>query len=253
MKKKRNLLVVDDDPFTLRFLRALLERAGYLPFLAMDAQTALSLVVDKSPDLMLLDIGLPDMEGWDICRRVREFSSLPIIVISVRDTESDRVRALRSGADDYIAKPFVAQELLARIEVLLERSEKNNKEDSEAFFNDGRLSMDFAGHSVRVNGVPVSLTALEFRLIRELVRHRNKVLTPAQLLPQVWGAEEKESNGMLRTCIWRLRKAIEEDPNRPRYIVLVWGVGYMFCGDQQNSFIEGPYFPRDFIPPLLSV
>lgn len=253
MDRKHSLLIVDDDPFTLRFLRTLLERAGYLPFLALDGQNALSLIVEKSPDLMLLDIGLPDVDGWEVCRRVRQFSSLPIIVLSGRDTDADKARALRAGADDYITKPFLTQDLLVRIETVLRRSEKNNKSDSESSFSDGRLSLDFVGYSVKINGTPVPLSALEFRLLRELVCHRNKVLTPGHIFSQVWGWDEKESNGMLRTGIWRLRQAIEEDIHHPRYIRGVRGVGYMFCGEPQQSSPWSPSFPADFTPPLLSI
>lgn len=231
----------------------MLERAGYLPFLAMNGHSALSLVVDESPDLIVLDLGLPDIDGWEICRRVREFSFLPIIVLSVRDTEWDRIKALRAGADHYIVKPVVAQELLAVIEAVLRRIERNGKKSPELSFSDSRLSTDFPGCCVRVDGVAVSLTSLELRLLQELVRYRNKVLTPAQILSRVWGIKEGDNNGILRTCIWRLRKAIEENPRHPRYIVGVRGVGYMFSASQQENSPLTPSLADDFTPPLFIV
>lgn len=220
-------MIVDDDPSILRCQRAIIELAGYEVLVAQDGETALRMVIEDSPALMLLDLGLPDMDGFEVCRRVRKFSSIPIIVVSVRDTEWDKVRAFHLGADDYVTKPCGYRELLARINAVLRRTRSQEPAQPEPLFSSGDLKIDFGRRRVEVRGNPVNLSLTEYRLLCELVQHRDKVLLPAELLTRVWGAEYRDDTSLLRTCIWRLRKRIEPDPHHPKYIVRVAG-GYMF-------------------------
>jgi two-component system KDP operon response regulator KdpE len=217
------VLVVDDEPAIQRFLHTALSTEGYVVFSAISGAEALAGVVAHRPDVIILDLGLPDMDGSDVTRRVREWSPVPIIILSVRGQEADKIEALDSGADDYLTKPFAAGELLARMRVVLRRTASPA---SEPVFVSGDLVVDLAHRTVTLAGVDVQLTPTEYDLLRALVIHAGKVLTHHQILRQVWGAGYEEEAHLLRVNISNLRRKIEPDPSRPSYIVTEPGVGY---------------------------
>jgi two-component system KDP operon response regulator KdpE len=217
------VLVVDDESAIRRFLRASLSAQGYEVFEASSGQAALSSVLADRPDLILLDLGLPDLDGVEVTRLLREWTSLPIIIVSVRGQETDKIAALDAGADDYLTKPFGAGELLARMRAALRRSSLSS---SEPIFKTGDLVVDQARREVKVADEPVQLTPTEYDLLRVLVTHAGKVLTHNQLLRQVWGPGYEQEAHLLRVNISNLRRKIEPEPDRPRYVRTEPGVGY---------------------------
>lgn len=222
------VLVVDDEPPIRRFLRAALAAHGYDVFEARNGQEALSAVIAQRPDLLILDLGLPDMEGLEVTRRLREWSKIPIIILSVREREADKVATLDAGADDYLTKPFGVGELLARMRVAMRRTVPAADEPA---FTTGELKVDLASRMVTVAGQEVQLTPTEYDLLRALVTHAGKVMTHRQLLRQVWGVAYEQETHMLRVNISNLRRKIEADPTRPRYIHTEPGVGYRLRTD----------------------
>ncbi len=222
------VLVVDDEAPIRRFLRAALTAHGYEVFEAKNGQEALSAVTAQRPDLLILDLGLPDMEGLEVTRRLREWSKIPIIILSVREGEADKVATLDAGADDYLTKPFGVGELLARIRVAMRRTVQ---EADEPAFTTGELQVDLASRIVTVAGQEVQLTPTEYGLLRVLVTHAGKVMTHRQLLRQVWGVAYEQETHILRVNISNLRRKIEADPTRPRYIRTEPGVGYRLRTD----------------------
>jgi len=216
------ILVVDDEPAIRRFLRTSLAPQGYTVFEAADGRQGLTAVMANRPDLVILDIGLPDLDGVEVTRALREWTQLPIIILSVRDREVDKIAALDAGADDYLTKPFGLGELLARIRVALRRQTGSG---SEPIFNSGGLSVDLANRLVTVEGAEIQLTPTEYELLRVLVVHAGKVMTHRQLMRQVW-SEGYEDMHILRVNISNLRHKLEPDPARPRYILTDPGVGY---------------------------
>jgi len=217
------VLVVDDEPAIRRFLRVSLSVHGYAVFEADDGRSALSAVVADRPDLVILDLGLPDLDGIEVTRLLREWTHIPIIILSVRGQESDKVAALDAGADDYLTKPFGSGELLARMRVALRRAGQSG---AESVFASDQLMVDMARRMVMVAGREIQLTPTEYDLLRVLVTHAGKVLTHRQLLRQVWGVGYEQEMHMLRVNISNLRHKIEPDPTRPRYILTEPGVGY---------------------------
>lgn len=217
------ILVVDDEPAIQRFLRTALDTGEFFLHQAESGHAALAAAVAARPDVILLDLGLPDMDGIEVIRRVREWSQVPIIVLSVREREDDKVQALDAGADDYLTKPFGVAELVARIRVALRRS---LQEAPEPVFRLGALEVDLPRRRVSVEGEEVQLTPTEYELLRLLVTHAGKVLTHGQILRQIWGIAYLEQPHVLRVNISNLRHKIESDPSRPRYIVTEPGVGY---------------------------
>jgi two-component system, OmpR family, KDP operon response regulator KdpE len=224
------ILVVDDEPQIRRFLRATLEVHGYEVSLAETGRAALEQVITWHPDLLLLDLGLPEIDGLEVCRRVREWSDVPIIVLSVRDREDDKVAALNLGADDYLAKPFGTNELLARIQVAL-RHAARVLTPQEPVITVGELRLELAAHRVIFRDQEVHLTPTEYEILKTLAIHGGKVLTHAVLMHKVWGHDQQQDPGKLRVFINQLRRKIEDDPAQPRYIVTEPGVGYRFRGD----------------------
>ncbi len=222
------ILVVDDEPTIRRFLRASLTARGYEMIEATTGQEALSEVVSRRPDLIVLDLGLPDLDGVEVTRRLREWTRIPIIILSVREHEMDKVAALDAGADDYLTKPFGIGELLARIRAAMRHV---LQPASESAFTSGELKVDFARRLVTVTGHEVQLTPTEYEILRVLALSAGKVLTHQQLLRQVWGAASDQDMHMLRVNISNLRHKIEADPTRPRYIVTEPGVGYRLRAD----------------------
>ncbi len=217
------VLVVDDEPPIRRFLRASLAAHGYTIFEAADGHEALSSVIAARPDLIILDLGLPDIDGIEVTRQLREWTSIPIIVLSVREAETDKIAALDAGADDYLTKPFSSGELLARMRTALRHG---SQPSSEPIFTSDDLAIDLSRRLVKVAGNEVQLTPTEYDLLRALVANAGKVLTHRQLLRQVWGPGYEDEMHMLRVNISNLRRKIEPDPARPHYIVTEPGVGY---------------------------
>ncbi|GAB7026179.1 response regulator [Geotalea toluenoxydans] len=217
------ILIVDDEPAIQRFLQTALDTGEFSLHKADDGHSALAAAVATRPDIILLDLGLPDMDGVQVIRRVREWSQVPIIVLSVREREDDKVKALDAGADDYVTKPFGIPELLARMRVALRRS---LQEVVEPVFRSGDLEVDLHLRKVRVQEEDVQVTPTEYDLLRLLVTHAGRVLTHAHLLKQIWGVGYVEQPHVLRVNISNLRHKIEKDPSRPRYIITEPGVGY---------------------------
>jgi len=217
------ILVVDDERPIRRFLNASLGNR-YTILEAENGGGAIQSAAINHPDLIILDLGLPDMDGTEVTRRIREWTDVPVIIISVRDSEQDKVAALDTGADDYLTKPFGTSELLARIRVALRRSNKTETE-SAIYQNDG-LMVDFMKHEVRVNQNSVTLTPTEYNILKILVNHAGKVLTHQQLIKEVWGGNYEADSHLLRVNISNLRHKIESIPLKPRYIITEPGIGY---------------------------
>lgn len=216
------VLVVDDERPIRRFLNASLS-GQYTVLEAATGQEALAASVSERPDLVILDLGLPDIDGVEVTRRLREWTQIPIIVVSVREGEGDKVAALDAGADDYLTKPFGVSELMARMRVTLRRVASSNH---ETIYTSDQLVVDFARREVKVAGQPVSLTPTEYDILRTLIQHAGTVLTHQQLIRFVWGSNFNIEPHLLRVNISNLRRKIEADPARPRYILTEPGVGY---------------------------
>ena len=217
------ILIVDDEAAILRLLHASLDTGEFSLHQAENGHAALAAAVAVTPDVILLDLGLPDMDGVEVIRRIREWSQVPIIVLSVRERERDKMESLDAGADDYLTKPFGVGELMARIRVALRRS---LREAPEPVCRIGELEVDLPCRRVTVAGNEVQLTPTEYELLRLLVTHAGKVLTHGQILRQIWGVAYAEQQNVLRVNISHLRQKIERDASRPRYIVTEPGVGY---------------------------
>ena len=222
-KDKIRVLVVDDEQAIRRFLNAALTAHGYEVFEATTGEEALTAAVGRRPDLIILDLGLPGIDGIEVTRRLREWSHIPILILSVREREGDKIEALDTGADDYLTKPFGAGELLARMRVALRRAAQPQ---ATPLFRVGDLAVDLAQRVVTLAGEEVALTPTEYDLLRVLVQNAGKVLTHSQLLRQVWGAGYGGELHLLRVNVSNLRRKIEPLPSRPRYIVTEPGVGY---------------------------
>jgi two-component system KDP operon response regulator KdpE len=217
------VLIVDDETAIRRYLRAALRAEGFVIFEAATGQEALNGVVFHHPDIIILDLGLPDLDGTEVTRRLREWSQTPIIILSVREAENDKVAALDAGADDYLTKPFGTSELMARIRVALRRM--SNKSDGPILQVE-KLKMDLSRHIVTVDENEIPLTPTEYELLRLLLQNVGKVLTHHQLLRQVWGTSYESEMHILRVNISNLRRKIEPNPARPRYLLTEPGVGY---------------------------
>jgi two-component system KDP operon response regulator KdpE len=221
-EKTVRVLVADDERPIRRFLNASLS-GQYTVLEAATGEETLAVTVSGRPDVIILDLGLPDMDGVEVTRRLREWTQIPIIVVSVRDREEDKIAALDAGADDYLTKPFGAGELMARLRVALRRSALP---ESEPVYQAAGLFVDLARRDVRVNGQRTTLTPTEYDILRILIQHAGKVLTHQQLVHAVWGTSYEADAHLLRVNISNLRRKIEADPSRPRYIVTEPGVGY---------------------------
>jgi len=217
------ILVVDDERPIRRFLNASLGNR-YTILEAENGGDAIQTTAINHPDLIILDLGLPDMDGTEVTRRIREWTDVPVIVISVRDSEQDKVAALDAGADDYLTKPFGTSELLARIRVALRHS--NKTENETAVYENNGLTVDFMKREVRVNENSVTLTPTEYNILKTLVNHAGKVLTHQQLIKEVWGGNYEADSHILRVNISNLRRKIEIDTLKPRYIITEPGIGY---------------------------
>jgi len=217
------VLIVDDEPAIRRFLRVTLTAQAYRTIEAASGQEALEKTAADKPDIIVLDIGLPDINGIEVTRLLRQWTQIPIIILSVRGAESDKIAALDVGADDYLTKPFGVGELLARLRAALRRATQTT---SEPVFISGSLQVDLARRLITVTGIEVQLTPTEYELLRVMVTHAGKVLTHHFLLREVWGAEYGEEFHMLHVNISNLRRKIEPDTSRPQFIITEPGVGY---------------------------
>ncbi len=230
MKKgKVRVLVADDEPRYAWGTKVNLESRGYEVFTAQDGQSALDLVISENPDLVVLDIKMPGLSGWEVCERIREFSTVPIIMLTALAEDVDKVKGLGLGADDYVTKPFSAAELLARIQAVLRRVELSERRDSPPIVEVGDLLIDFARQQVFVHDQEVGLTSIEYHLLCELVKNPDRVLVPDHLLEKVWGIGYEGETNLLRQAIYRLRQKIERDPQNPQYIQTKRGSGYIFA------------------------
>ena len=226
--RKTCVLIVDDELSIIKFLRANLENKDYKVLAAMDGAEALKTIEMELPDLVILDIMMPKMDGFEVCRKLREWSQIPIIMLSARADENDKVKCLDLGADDYMTKPFGKDELMARISAVMRRTKSAAAIPTQPSFTSGDLEINFIERRVTVAGREVKLTPTEYNLLQELVLNAGKVLTHAHLLGKIWGPEYREEREYLHVFVRRLRNKLEPDGARPRYIISVPGVGYQF-------------------------
>ncbi|MGQ9676091.1 MAG: response regulator transcription factor [Chloroflexota bacterium] len=224
-----HVLVVDDESRLVTLVRKNLESMGYKVSTAADGKTAISLLELEDFDLVILDLMLPDIDGYDVCRQIREFSNVPIIILTARSDETEKVRGLDLGADDYLTKPFHAQEMLARVRAVLRRTRLPQQAKKQPILAVGDLCIDFARRQVTVRGARVKLSPTEYKLLYELATNAGRVLLHDELLRRVWGSEYRDEVEYLRVYIRYLRQKLEEDPARPRYILTEPGVGYCFA------------------------
>jgi DNA-binding response OmpR family regulator len=229
LAKKTTILTADDDPQLLRLMTRNLELEGYDVLPVSDGQQALEEIERNTPDLVLLDVMMPKMDGFSVCHRVREFSAVPIIIVTARGQDQDKVRGLDLGADDYLTKPFSVDELLARVRPVLRRSQFSANENAlglQATTSTGDLIIDYGQYLVTKTGEEIQLTPTEYSIIAYLAQNAGRVVTRDLLIEQVWGAEYLGESHMLQVNINRLRRKLEADPAQPRYILTKTGVGY---------------------------
>jgi two-component system KDP operon response regulator KdpE len=227
MDKDPLILLVDDEPQILRALKTILSANHFRVASAVNGEQGIALAAAQSPDVIVLDLSLPDLNGFEVCEQIRSWSQVPIIVLSVRDSEKDKVTALDHGADDYLTKPFGIEELLARIRVALRHS-KQSIGNRESVIHAGSISIDMAKHISMQNGKELKLTATEFKLLSYLAAHPDRVLTHSAILTHVWGFDEADHLEYLRVYIGQLRKKVEADPDNPQMIITDSGIGYRF-------------------------
>ncbi len=221
----RHVVLVEDEPQIRRFVRAALEEEGCQVFEAETAERGLIEAGTRKPDLVIVDLGLPDRDGLELIRDLRSWSNVPVIVLSARSGEADKIAALDLGADDYLSKPFGVGELLARVRAALRRSARN-AESGESVVSFGGVEVDLANRLTRRHGVEVHLTPIEFRLLSFLCTHSGKVITHRQLLKEVWGPSHVEQTHYPRIFMQHLRQKLEDDPAQPKYLLTEIGVGY---------------------------
>ena|SRR5947209_5145822 len=230
--KKTTILTADDDPQLLRLITRNLQFEGYEVLQASDGQQALEQIETHMPDLILLDVMMPRIDGFTVCHRVREFSAVPIIIVTARGQDQDKIRGLDLGADDYLTKPFSVDELLARVRAVLRRAQFTVNEQAALHTTTtvGELVIDYAQHLVTKAGREVILTPIEYRILAYLAQNAGRVVTQDLLLEHVWGSEYLGESHMLQVNINRLRRKVEPDPIHPRYILTKVGVGYFLAG-----------------------
>ncbi len=226
MTPQTRVLVIDDELQMRRLLRMTLTSGGFQMFEASDGQSGLTECVSKKPDAVILDLGLPDMDGLEVLRKIRAWSQVPVLILSVREEEKQKVLALDGGADDYVTKPFGGEELLARLRVILRRSPE---QDEASVFEDGDLTVNFSTRAVTRAGKEVHLTVTEYSLLKLLIRHAGKVITHGQILREIWGPNTEERVQYLRVYVTHLRQKLEKDPEKPLRIRTEPGIGYRFC------------------------
>jgi len=229
--KKTTILTADDDPQLLRLVMRNLQLEDYNVLVASDGKQALEQIETHQPDLVLLDVMMPKMDGFTVCQRVREFSAVPIIIVTARGQDQDKIRGLDLGADDYLTKPFSVEELLARVRAVLRRTQFMANEQAVVMRAStfGELSIDFTQHLVTMAGSEITLTPIEYRIISYLALNAGRVVTQDLLLEHVWGAEYVGESHMLQVNVNRLRRKLEADPTHPHYILTKAGIGYFLA------------------------
>ncbi len=231
MLNSPQILVIEDDPQIRRFLRASLTADQYRLYEAETAHDGLAQAAARQPDLIVLDLGLPDADGLEVIRQIRSWSQLPIIVLSARGQESIKIEALDAGADDFVGKPFAVGELIARIRAALRRSAVISGGAEGSVFRAGQIDVDLDKRLVLVAGAEVHLTPIEFKLLRTLIRHTGRVITQRQLLGEVWGPNHTDQAQYLRVYMAQLRRKLEPDPARPKHLLTEPGVGYRLVAE----------------------
>lgn len=224
-----HILIVEDEQPIRRFLRASLSNEGYRVTEASSGTQGLQMAVAQPPDLVILDLGLPDLDGQDVLQRLREWCTAPIVILSARDQEPQKIKALDHGADDYVTKPFGTGELLARVRTALRHAHRTGVEETAVSIGD--LKVDLAARVVRRRNEIVHLTPIEYKLLVTMLKQAGKVLTHRFLLREVWGPQDSQENHYLRVFVASLRRKLEDDPTRPRYIITEQGVGYRFASE----------------------
>jgi DNA-binding response OmpR family regulator len=236
--KKTTILTADDDPQLLRLIARNLQFEGYDVLAVSDGQQALEQIESHSPDAVLLDVMMPKMDGFTVCQRVREFSTVPIIIVTARGQDQDKIRGLDLGADDYLTKPFSVDELLARVRAVLRRSQFAASEQSQNIRKTvtiGDLTIDYTQHLATMKGQEIALTPIEYRILAYLAQNAGRVVTQDMLLEHVWGSEYTGESHMLQVNVNRLRRKLEPEPGSPRYLLTKVGVGYLLSAPTTNS------------------
>jgi DNA-binding response OmpR family regulator len=239
--KKPTIVAADDDPQLLRLVTRNLEFEDYEVLPASDGQQALTQIEAHSPDLVLLDVMMPRMDGFTVCQRVREFSTVPIIIVTARGQDQDKIRGLDLGADDYLTKPFSVDELLARVRAVLRRAQLTANEQAHVLRTSitiGDLVVDYGQHLVTMAGAEVALTPIEYRILAYLAQNAGRVVTQDLLLEHVWGSDYLGESHMLQVNINRLRRKIEADPTHPRYLLTKVGIGYLLAAHPEGHVAE---------------
>ncbi len=231
MSNAPHILVIDDEPQIQRAIRTILTEKGFQVSTASRGEEGLTLAAAREPDIVILDLGLPDIDGIEVTRRLREWTQCPILILSVRDSERDKVAALDQGADDYLTKPFGIEELLARVRVALRHSSSRQGAQSK-LVKAGDLSIDLAWHLVRRGEEEIKLTGTEYKLLAYLAANHGRVLTHQSILTHVWGPADADHTEYLRVYMRQLRKKLEADPEQPQYILTEPGIGYRFIADE---------------------
>lgn len=230
MEEKRTILIVEDDKYISNFISITLKKESYGYYLAKSVEEAVSLFYANRPDMIILDLGLPDGDGMEVIKSVREISDIPVIVVSARQEEQEKIAALDAGADDYVTKPFYMGELMARVRVGMRKLAAARPEEKMAVFEADGLVLDYEKRQVLIDGTEVHLTPIEYKLLLLLTANRGKVLTHNYIIRQIWGYSGEMEAGNLRVFMATLRRKIEKDPANPRFILTEIGVGYRFKG-----------------------
>ncbi len=224
--KKPTILVADDDPRLLKLIQRNLELANYRVLTVADGPSVLKQAETEEPDLYVLDVMMPGLDGREVCRRLREFSIAPVLMLTAKDAEDDKVAGLDAGADDYLTKPFGAPELIARVKALVRRTKQYTKDAATPVFTTGELTVDFGQHQASLVGKPVNLTPTEYRILAHLARNAGRVVTQDDLLTKVWGPAYRDEAHLLRVNIARLRQKVEKEPSNPKFVLTRPGIGY---------------------------
>ena len=227
MTERQRVLVADDDPLIQRLVRTHLDRAGFRVLTAADGEEALDVAVAEQPDLIVLDLMLPKLDGFEVCKRIREFSLVPVVMLTARGEQVDKLRGFEAGADDYLTKPFAPPELLARVKAVLRRAQTAAAASAPSVVRCGELTIDFVRRRVTVHDEQIKLTPTEFQLLQQLALNAGKVLSHTELLTKVWGPEYRDDRDYLWAYIRHLRRKLEADPEKPKHILSEPGYGYV--------------------------